>query len=184
MPTDSYAPIQCQRQPFRPTARRLAVSALSPRHLFHSFLNTREFLFLWYGVAGEGRDSCKKQESTESLRGGIRASLVVISIVRPRLKEIHPRHPPRAFPLGLLAPRCLVRANLLQTADARLCLGRGRSPLPSFAFLLAVIYWRLRYSLLFLIYFRFLFAVCAFGVQARTTPLHFFITDFVVSLSL
>jgi hypothetical protein len=25
----------------------------------------------------------------------------------PSLKGLHPRHPPRAFPLGLLAPRCL-----------------------------------------------------------------------------
>ena len=52
---------------------------------------------------------------------------------------VHPRHPPRTFPLGLLAPRCLGLALLLTIARLRtggsgalLFEGRKESP-PSFA---------------------------------------------------
>ena len=59
---------------------------------------------------------------------------------------VHPRHPPRTFPLGLLAPRCLGSVLFLALphcgagARARICLGGGRNPPPSFGLLLAVVY--------------------------------------------
>src|SRR3989338_3453799 len=57
----------------------------------------------------------------------------------------HPRHPPRAFPLGLLAPRCLGAVLFLASAPcsaldrAPLRLGGERNPPPSFGLLLAVV---------------------------------------------
>jgi len=57
----------------------------------------------------------------------------------------HPRHPPRTFPLGLLAPRCLGAVLFLALplcgagARAPLRLGGGRVPPPSFGLLLAVV---------------------------------------------
>lgn len=60
-------------------------------------------------------------------------------------KGVHPRHPPRAFPLGLLAPRCLGAVLLLASAPcsalarAPLRLGRGSVPLPSVGLLLALV---------------------------------------------
>jgi len=56
-----------------------------------------------------------------------------------KTKGVHPRHSPRTFPLGLLAPRCLgfllILALPLCGAGARAggCLGGGRNPPPSFA---------------------------------------------------
>src|SRR3989344_3390356 len=50
---------------------------------------------------------------------------------------VHPRHPPRTFPLGLLAPRCLGLALFLALphcgagARAPVCLGGERVPPPS-----------------------------------------------------
>lgn len=41
------------------------------------------------------------------------------TIFRPRSKGVHPRHSPRTFPLGLLAPRCLGLALLLAIARLR-----------------------------------------------------------------
>src|SRR3989338_6367993 len=58
---------------------------------------------------------------------------------------VHPRHSPRTFPLGLLAPRCLGLARFLALplcgagAWAPCCLGEGRNPSPSFGLLLAVV---------------------------------------------
>src|SRR3989344_4155398 len=66
------------------------------------------------------------------------ASTILLFFV-PYLKGVHPRHPPRTFPLGLLAPRCLGLALLLALplcgagARAPCCLGEGRNPSPSFA---------------------------------------------------
>ncbi len=34
-------------------------------------------------------------------------SVIYLAMYCPSLKGMHPRHPPRAFPLWLLAPRCL-----------------------------------------------------------------------------
>ena len=64
------------------------------------------------------------------------------TIFRPRSKGDQPRHSPRTFPLGLLAPRCLgfllILALPLCGAGARAggCLGGGRNPPPSFGLLL------------------------------------------------
>ncbi len=44
----------------------------------------------------------------------------------PSLKGYHPRHPPRAFPLGLLAPRCL---GILLFLALRLCGAGARAGL-------------------------------------------------------
>jgi len=58
----------------------------------------------------------------------------------------HPRHPPRAFPLGLLAPRCLGAVLFLASAPcsalarAPLHLGGERNPPPSVGLLLAVVW--------------------------------------------
>src|SRR3989344_9420806 len=55
---------------------------------------------------------------------------------------VHPRHPPRTFPLWLLAPRCLGLALFLALphcgagARAPVCLGGGRNPPPSFGLIL------------------------------------------------
>jgi len=57
---------------------------------------------------------------------------------------------PRAFPLGLLAPRCFVyRCSshcppIGRTARAALCLGRGRNPLPSASSPRASLFYRRR----------------------------------------
>jgi len=62
-----------------------------------------------------------------------------------KTKGVHPRHSPRTFPLGLLAPRCLGLAHFLALplcgagARAPCCLGEGRNPSPSFGLLLAVV---------------------------------------------
>ena len=67
------------------------------------------------------------------------------TIFRPRSKGVHPRHSPRTFPLGLLAPRCLGLARFLAIVRLRAggsgasCLGEGRNPSPSFGLLLAVV---------------------------------------------
>src|SRR3989338_6806874 len=58
---------------------------------------------------------------------------------------VHPRHSPRTFPLGLLAPRCLGLAHFLALplcgagTRAPCCLGEGRNPSPSVGLLLAVV---------------------------------------------
>ena len=104
--------------------------------------------------------------------------------------EAHPRHSPRAFPLWLLAPRFLGAVLFLafpacsRVLGHRLLLGRGRNPLPSFGLLLAVSVGVCS-DYRFYIFFEFSdFVFYAFGVRPRTTPLHIFILDFSVSLSL
>ena len=63
------------------------------------------------------------------------------TIFRPRSKGVHPRHSPRTFPLGLLAPRCLGLALLLAIARLRaggsgaMLFGRRNRP-PGFGLLL------------------------------------------------
>ena len=49
-----------------------------------------------------------------------------------KLKGQHPRHPPRAFPLGLLAPRCLgtATAQIPGNEPLPVLLGERKSPLP------------------------------------------------------
>src|SRR3989338_252822 len=82
----------------------------------------------------------QKTENTNSI-----FCLYHSTIFRPRSKGVHPRHSPRTFPLGLLAPRCLGLAHPLAlplwgaVARAGGCLGEGRNPSPSFGLLLAVV---------------------------------------------
>jgi len=79
----------------------------------------------------------QKTENTNSI-----LCLYHSTIFRPRPKGVHPRHSPRTFPLGLLAPRCLgfllILALPLCGAGARAggCLGGRRNPPPSFGLLL------------------------------------------------
>jgi len=56
----------------------------------------------------------QKTENTNSI-----LCLLHSTIFRPRSKGDHPRHSPRTFPLGLLAPRCLGLALLLAFARLR-----------------------------------------------------------------
>jgi len=71
---------------------------------------------------------------------------IISLLVFVRDYGVHPRHSPRTFPLGLLAPRCLGLAHLLALplcgagARAPCCLREGRNPSPSFGLLLAVVY--------------------------------------------
>ena len=51
-------------------------------------------------------------------------------------KEGQPSAPPRAFPLGLLAPRFHCPPLLLATLGRRSCLGEGSYPSPSFSLIL------------------------------------------------
>ena len=66
----------------------------------------------------------------------------IFSLVVVQGTGCHPRHPPRAFPLGLLAPRCLCAVLFLASAPcsalarAPLHLGGERNPPPSFGLLL------------------------------------------------
>src|SRR3990167_4904234 len=70
---------------------------------------------------------------------------------------VHPRHPPRTFPLGLLAPTCLGLALFLALphcgAGARApdCLGGGRNPPPRFGLILALLYLCLSLCPLFVV---------------------------------
>ncbi len=66
------------------------------------------------------------------------------TIFRPRSKGVHPRHSPRTFPLGLLAPRCLgflliLAISALRSGGEGRRLFGGRNPSPSFGLLLAVV---------------------------------------------
>lgn len=104
---------------------------------------------------------------------------------------VNPRHSPRAFPLGLLAPRLLGAVLVLATAP---CSALARAPLlfggrkESFPQLRSpprsggVEFIVLYYIYIFLELCRFVFPT--FGVRPRTTPIHIFIIEFVVSLSL
>ena len=65
--------------------------------------------FLFCGIRGG-----QKTENTNSI-----LCLYHSTIFRPRSKGVHPRHSPRTFPLGLLAPRRLGLALLLAIARLR-----------------------------------------------------------------
>jgi len=119
------------------------------------------------------------------------ASCSISSLVVRQGTGCHPRHPPRAFPLGLLAPRCLGSLRFLASIACGLS-GSGRhlfggrkesSPQlrapPCSGMREYSVPCRLCGSS----------RVClslerAFGVRPRTNPLHVFNSSFVVSLPL
>src|SRR3989344_3235467 len=89
---------------------------------------------------------------------------------------VHPRHSPRTFPLGLLAPRCLGLAHFLALplcgagARAPCCLGEGRNPPPSFGLLLAVVCVSIQCFIVFIFYFRFVASLFVPSESALAQP--------------
>ena len=92
-------------------------------------------LFSFWGNSGR----------TENRKSKFNIVSIISLLVFVRDYGVHPRHSPRTFPLGLLAPRCLgfllILALPLCGAGARAggCFGEGRNPSPSFGLLLAVV---------------------------------------------
>src|SRR3990167_7442913 len=95
-------------------------------------------------------------------RQQIKNCLIHFSVYRPSLKGITIRHPPQAFPLGLLAPRLLGVLHILafraceRVLGQDSCLGRGRNPLPSVGLLLADVILSIQCFRKFCYYFLFL----------------------------
>jgi hypothetical protein len=89
------------------------------------------------GFTFEGRSGSSKCKC-----GMVPQSLLLVGV---QGTGCHPRHPPQAFPLGLLAPRCLGAVLFLASAPcsalarAPLHLGGERNPPPSFGLLLAAV---------------------------------------------
>src|SRR3989338_5812353 len=127
------------------SASRTRRSALAPFRLSMLFL-FRGGIFL--KLNGRKRGSVGlllRKKQSEEIQIQYLASCHFFSLVVRQAHGVHPRHPPRTFPLGLLAPRCLGLAHLLALplcgagARAPCCLGGGRNPPPSFGLLLAVV---------------------------------------------
>src|SRR3989344_6746041 len=59
-----------------------------------------------------------------------------MSVVSFRSREVHPRHPPRAVPLGLLAPRCFGALHSSLRSGRASVWGEEGVPLPSVGLLL------------------------------------------------
>ena len=87
---------------------------------------------VWEGMRAEFLlEGAKNSETTQSKLS--RSFLLLCGC--PSLKGMHPRHPPRAFPLWLLAPRCLCAGKQIvkrlkyqkmsRLLDCPLFLGRG-----------------------------------------------------------
>ena len=101
----------------------------------------------------------------------------LFSVVCPRLKGCHPRHPPQTFPLGLLPPICLGVLLFLAIAPLRgRCSGRtqvfgGRKKSPP--------QLRLGSCSASL---RILQSKTGLTQPARTTPFLVFISEFILTL--
>ena len=104
-------------------------------------------------------------------RQQIKNCLIHFSVYRPSLKGITIRHPPQAFPLGLLAPRLLGVLHILafraceRVLGQDSCLGRGRNPLPSVGLLLADVIWSIQCFITFFFLLRF---VASFNVPSES----------------
>src|SRR3989338_7694535 len=93
----------------------------------------------------------------------------------------HPRHPPRAFPLGLRAPRCLCALLFSRHfprarggRGQRLYLGRGRNPLPSVGLILALLYLRVSLCPLVLVCVLLCLALAGLRIPPLAQPLSSF----------
>jgi len=91
-----------KRRPTPPAGRRVRPRPISALHAF-SFFAGGFFLKL----NGRKRGSVGLPVKTGSGGCPIRCLVSIFSLVIVQGTGCHPRHPPRAFPLGLLAPRCL-----------------------------------------------------------------------------
>jgi len=177
----------------RPAPRGLGAPP-SPRSAFPClfFRGGGDFFKIEWVETGLGRAS-SKEEAVGKIQIQYWASCHLLSllVVRPA-HGVHPRHPPRTFPLGLLAPRllgCPAFPRLYPRARGRRgqdsCLGRGRNPLPSVGLLLADVSWSIQCFILFHYYFLFLPPFNVPSESALAQPLSSFSNLLlVVSLSL
>jgi len=129
----------------------VGASALAPFRLSMLFLFRGGILFeIEWAETGLGRALPLRGKACGSKCGMQNTNAVwclvfISSLVVVQGTGCHPRHPPRAFPLGLLAPRCLCAVLFLASAPcsalarAPLHLGGGRVPPPSVGLLLAVV---------------------------------------------
>lgn len=94
---------------------------------------------IWFSRAQEGSgEECARDFGNYLFSGGIGILSDISFSYCPWSKGMHPRHPPRAFPLGLLAPRCLSAVHFLALPTCgrelghRSCWGEERilSPTP------------------------------------------------------
>ena len=119
----------------------MARSARPPLSI-HTNLVSRGFLFLEW-ERGLGQASSKKKRRNSNAKSKTLSRADYIMFVFPWLLKVfgvHPRHPPRAFPLGLRVPRCLCAGKQnVQTAQIPgnepfgICphlLGERKFPLP------------------------------------------------------
>src|SRR3989338_1774562 len=90
------------------SASRTRRSALAPFRLSILFLSRGGILFeIEWAETGLGRASCKETGSGRNEMQNPTWCLRSFQLGMRHAYGVHPRHPPRTFPLGLLAPRCL-----------------------------------------------------------------------------
>ena len=149
----------------------VGASALAPFPLSMLFLfrGGGDFFKIEWAETGLGRASSK--EEAVGNKFNIEPRVIFIASGSIQRLGVHPRHPPRTFPLGLLAPRCLGLALLLALppcgagARAPCYLGEGRNPSPSFGLLLAEVCVCIQCFIVFIFYFCF---VASFGVPSES----------------
>ena len=158
---DSHNPTSASR------TRRVRPRPVPP---FHTFLfRGGDFFKIEWAETGLGRASSK--EEAVGNKFNIEPRVIFIASGSIQRLGVHPRHPPRTFPLGLLAPRCLGLALLLALppcgagARAPCYLGEGRNPSPSFGLLLAEVCVCIQCFIVFIFYFCF---VASFGVPSES----------------
>src|SRR3989344_4084911 len=126
------------------------------------------------GLAFEGQGSgfkCRIQNTN-----AVWCLVSIFSLVVVQGTGCHPRHPPRAFPLGLLAPRCLGAVLFLASAPcsalarAPLHLGGERNPPPSFGLLLAVVSESIQYRAHYVVRHEFVFRLNVPSESALAQP--------------
>jgi len=141
---NSATPTQRRRASVSPMLQVFALERPRLLPLLHSYFFSRGGFEFGMGGKKAGRASCNEQEAV-GMKYKCSGAFVHTAMVMRPAHGVHPRHPPRTFPLGLLAPRCLGSLRFLALppcgagARARICLGEGRHPSPSFGLLLAVV---------------------------------------------